>query len=168
MATFIAYAPMQNPVQSRTTARIPQNPAHFKPPLDKPWRPSYDRAPGTPGAREDAEMRHAWIAVVLALTFAVLPAGSGSSAVEDKPIELKFSSWVGTVHGHHTGVMAPWAKMIEEKSGGKLKVTIYPGSTLGKAADHYDMVKDGIAERASGIDRHLELAAALLLDHLRP
>jgi TRAP-type C4-dicarboxylate transport system substrate-binding protein len=91
-------------------------------------------------------MRHAWIAVVLALTFAELSAGSGSAAAQDKPIELKFSSWVGTVHGHHTGVMAPWAKMIEEKSGGRLKVTIYPGSTLGKAADHYDMVKDGIAD----------------------
>ena len=42
--------------------------------------------------------------------------------------------------------MVPWAKMVEEKSGGRLKITIYPGSTLGKAADHYDMVKDGIAD----------------------
>ena len=75
----------------------------------------------------------------MGVTFAPLPA-------QDKPIELRFSSWVATVHGHHTGVMVPWAKMVEDKSGGRLKITIYPGSTLGKAVDHYDMVKDGIAD----------------------
>jgi TRAP-type C4-dicarboxylate transport system substrate-binding protein len=68
------------------------------------------------------------------------------AAAQDKAIELKFSSWVSTVHGHHTGVMVPWAKMVEEKSKGRIKITIYPGSTLGKPADHYDMVKDGIAD----------------------
>src|SRR5262247_1572719 len=90
-------------------------------------------------------MRHAWtvVSLVLVLCFVAGPAGS-----QDKPIELKFSSWVGIAHGHHTGVMVPWAKMVEEKSGGRLKITIYPGSTLGKAADHFDMVKDGIADLA--------------------
>ena len=88
--------------------------------------------------------RHAYLIVValVALAFAAAPAaGQGTT-----PIELKFSSWVSTVHGHHTGVMVPWAKMLEEKSGGRLKVTIYPGSTLGKAPDHFDMVKNGIAD----------------------
>ena len=89
-------------------------------------------------------MRHAWMVLALALAAAGLP--SGQPAAQDKPIELKFSSWVGTVHGHHTGVMVPWAKMVEEKSRGRLKITIYPGSTLGKATDHYDLVKDGIAD----------------------
>jgi TRAP-type C4-dicarboxylate transport system substrate-binding protein len=71
---------------------------------------------------------------------------SGAATAQDKPIELKFSSWVSAVHGHHTGVMVPWAKMLEEKSGGRLKVTIYPGGTLGKPADHFDLIKDGIAD----------------------
>jgi TRAP-type C4-dicarboxylate transport system substrate-binding protein len=89
-------------------------------------------------------MRHLSLVVVLALlSIAPVPA-----LAQDKPIELKFSSWVATVHGHHTGVMVPWAKAIEDKSGGRLKITIYPGSVLGKAADHYDMVKDGIADIA--------------------
>ena len=89
-------------------------------------------------------MRRMWLAAVLAMTFTwLLPAAAGA---QDKPIELKFSSWVSAVHGHHTGVMVPWAKMVEEKSGGRLKITIFPGSTLGKAVDHYDMVKDGIAD----------------------
>jgi TRAP-type transport system periplasmic protein len=89
-------------------------------------------------------MRHAWMVVVLAPAF-VRPA-PGSAAAQDKPIELKFASWVSTVHGHHTGVLVPWAKMIEEKSGGRPKVTIYPGGTLGKPADHFDLVQNGIAD----------------------
>jgi TRAP-type C4-dicarboxylate transport system substrate-binding protein len=89
-------------------------------------------------------MRHAWMVVVVALAFVRFL--SGSVTAQDKPIELKFSSWVSTVHGHHTGVMVPWAKMLEEKSGGRLKVTIYPGSTLGKPADHFDLVQNGIAD----------------------
>lgn len=75
-------------------------------------------------------------------------AAAGLASAQDKPIELKFSSWVGPAHGHHTQVMVPWAKMIEEKSGGRLKITLFPGSTLGKPADHYDMVVNGIADIA--------------------
>jgi TRAP-type C4-dicarboxylate transport system substrate-binding protein len=87
-------------------------------------------------------MAHVWmVTAFVAIWLLSSPAGA-----QDKPIELKFSSWVGIAHGHHTGVMVPWAKMIEEKSNGRLKVTIYPGSTLGKPADHYDMVVNGIAD----------------------
>ena len=78
-------------------------------------------------------MSHRWLAT--ALTLALTCLSFTPIAAQDKPIELKFSSWVATVHGHHTGVMVPWAKMVEEKSGGRLKITIYPGSTLGKPAD---------------------------------
>ena len=88
-------------------------------------------------------MNTPWKIAALALAFVWLPAAAGA---QDKPIELKFSSWVSAVHGHHTAVMVPWAKMVEEKSGGRLKVTIYPGATLGKAADHFDLVKNGIAD----------------------
>ena len=59
-------------------------------------------------------MRDRWVTSALTLALACLPLGP--AAAQTKPIELKFSSWVSTVHGHHTGVMVPWAKMIEEKS----------------------------------------------------
>jgi len=93
-------------------------------------------------------MRHAWMAAVLALTFAGLHAGP--AAAQDKPIELRFSSWVGIGHGHHREVLVPWAKLIGEKSGGRLKVTIYPGGVLGKPADHWDLIKNGIADMGFG------------------
>jgi TRAP-type C4-dicarboxylate transport system substrate-binding protein len=69
-----------------------------------------------------------------------------TAVAQDKPIELRFSSWVSSTHGHHTGVMTPWGKMLDEKSGGRLRMTIYPGGTLGKPADHFDMVRNGIAD----------------------
>lgn len=92
-------------------------------------------------------MRHASKVIALALAAWLSP---GAAAAQDKPIELKFSSWVSTGHGHHRTVMAPWARMIEEKTGGRLKVTIYPGGTLGKPADHFDLVKSGIADMGFG------------------
>lgn len=91
-------------------------------------------------------MRYARTVLALVLSMAWL--GAGTALAQDKPIELKFASWVGIAHGHHTGVMVPWAKMLEEKSAGRLKVTIYPGATLGKPADHYDLVVNGIADLA--------------------
>ena len=89
-------------------------------------------------------MAHAWIIFSLVLAVVALPAGP--LGAQDKPIELKFASWVSPVHGHHTQVLVPWAKMIEEKSAGRLKVVLFPGSTLGKPADHADLIKNGIAD----------------------
>lgn len=70
---------------------------------------------------------------------------SGISGAVAQTTELKFTSYVGPAHGHHKRVLEPWAKMVEEKGGGKLKVTIFPG-TLGKQADQLEMIQTGIAD----------------------
>lgn len=67
-----------------------------------------------------------------------------------KPIELKVSHWVPVGHVFHQHVLLPWAEMVEKKSGGRLKITIFPGSVLGKPADHWDMVQNGIVDIAWG------------------
>jgi hypothetical protein len=46
--------------------------------------------------------------MVIVLALALIRLSSSSATAQDKPIELKFSSWVSAVHGHHTGVMMPW------------------------------------------------------------
>lgn len=69
----------------------------------------------------------------------------------EKPqvIELKMhhhdppTSYLGTY-------LANWAKAIEQKSGGKVKITIYPSASLGRANDAYDMVTNGICDIAWG------------------
>lgn len=89
-------------------------------------------------------MRRWFLAALIAL--ALLGLSAAPASAQDKPIELKLSHWVGVGHNHHKNVLVPWAKMVEERSKGRLKVTIFPGGVLGKPADHWDMVKDGIAD----------------------
>ena len=89
-------------------------------------------------------MRHGWLITTLVVSLTALAPGGGSA--QDKPIELKLSHWVGVGHIHHKNVLEPWTKMVEERSKGRLKITIYPGGVLGKPVDHWDMVKDGIAD----------------------
>ena len=41
-----------------------------------------------------------------------------------------------------------WAASIEKASGGTIKMKIFPAQQLGKAFDHYNMARDGIADIA--------------------
>jgi TRAP-type C4-dicarboxylate transport system substrate-binding protein len=89
-------------------------------------------------------MRTAWLTTALVWFLTALAPPTGWA--QDKPIELRLSHWLPIGHNHHRNVLVPWARTVEERSQGRLKVTIYPGGTLGKPADHWDMIKDGIAD----------------------
>ena len=39
-----------------------------------------------------------------------------------------------------------WAAAVEKESGGTIKSKVFPAQQLGKAFDHYDMARDGIAD----------------------
>ncbi len=65
---------------------------------------------------------------------------------QDKPVEMKFASWVPAQHALAKTGFEPWAKSVEAASGGSIKVALFPAQQLGKANDHYDMARDGIAE----------------------
>jgi TRAP-type transport system periplasmic protein len=65
---------------------------------------------------------------------------------QDKPVEMKFASWVPGTHALAVTGFIPWAKSVEAASGGSIKVAQFPAQQLGKANDHYDMARDGIAE----------------------
>lgn len=43
-------------------------------------------------------------------------------------------------------VFEPWAKKVEEMTGGRLKITMFPGGALGKTSDHYYLAEKGIAD----------------------
>ncbi len=77
------------------------------------------------------------------------PAASGAAAPAAKgpAIELKMS--------HHEPATGPlgqayqkWADGIGQKSGGRLKITVFPSETLGKANDAYNDVTGGVADIA--------------------
>jgi len=85
-------------------------------------------------------MRSRAFAIALALL-----APASASLAQDKPVQLRFSHWVPTAHPMHAAAVA-WAESIEKASGGSIKITIYPAQQLGKAFDHYNMARDGIAD----------------------
>jgi TRAP-type C4-dicarboxylate transport system substrate-binding protein len=66
---------------------------------------------------------------------------------QDKTFNLKFSTWVPPAHPLNPSLIE-WGKDIEKDSGGTIKSTLFPSEQLGKAFDHYDMARDGIADFA--------------------
>lgn len=67
-------------------------------------------------------------------------------AAQDRQVELKLAFWLPATHPLAKLAMGPWAKSVEAASGGSIKVSLFPAQQLGKAADHYDMARDGIAD----------------------
>ena len=69
----------------------------------------------------------------------------GAAQAQDKPVMLKLSSWVPAQHALNPALQA-WADSLKAASGGTLTSTLFPSEQLGKAFDHYDMARDGIAD----------------------
>jgi TRAP-type transport system periplasmic protein len=70
---------------------------------------------------------------------------SGAAFAADAPVTLRFSHWVPPSHPLQPAFEA-WAKSIEKDSHGSIVIKIFPAQQLGKAFDHYDMARDGIAD----------------------
>src|SRR6201990_266296 len=78
----------------------------------------------------------------LALLFA---AGATPAVAQDKNFDLKISHWVPASHSLQKA-LEDWAAAVEKDSGGTIKSKVFPAQQLGKAFDHYDMARDGIAD----------------------
>jgi len=79
------------------------------------------------------------------LTAAALAFSLGAAQAQDKPVALKFASWVPAQHALNPALVA-WGESLKAASGGTLTATMFPSEQLGKAFDHYDMARDGIAD----------------------
>src|SRR5215813_7417122 len=64
---------------------------------------------------------------------------------QDRIFELKLSHWVPPSHPLQKA-MEDWGSSIEKASNGTIKSKVFPAQQLGKAFDHYDMARDGIAD----------------------
>jgi TRAP-type C4-dicarboxylate transport system substrate-binding protein len=80
---------------------------------------------------------------IAALALGFMPAPQ--ALAQDKPVTLKFSHWVPPTHPMHTAAVA-WANSIDKASNGTIKIALFPSQQLGKAFDHYNMARDGIAD----------------------
>jgi TRAP-type C4-dicarboxylate transport system substrate-binding protein len=60
-------------------------------------------------------------------------------------VELRVASWVPPAHAL-TSALEAWGKSIASSSKGTIRYKLFPAQQLGKAQDHYDMVRDGTAD----------------------
>jgi TRAP-type C4-dicarboxylate transport system substrate-binding protein len=94
-------------------------------------------------------MRKTLLVPFLAL---LLTAGAMPALAQDKTVNMKVSLWVPPAHPLVPATQA-WAADIEKASGGTIKISVFPSEQLGKAFDHYDMARDGIADISPAASR---------------
>src|SRR3954449_2744032 len=85
-------------------------------------------------------MRGKIIALSAAFTLA-----AGVAAAQEKNFELKLAHWVPPSHPLQKA-LEDWGASVEKASNGTIKYKVYSSQQLGKAFDHYDMARDGIAD----------------------
>jgi len=83
--------------------------------------------------------------IVSAVLAAALITCASPSRADDPVVNLKISLWVPPAHPLVAATKA-WADDIAKASGGSIQATVFPSEQLGKAFDHYDMARDGIAD----------------------
>src|SRR5262245_22887009 len=90
---------------------------------------------------------------LIASTFAVLMlSGSHGVALGQEQIVLKFSHFLGPKSFFQVDVVEPWAKEIEARTNGKVKVEIHNASSpLGKPTEQATQVKAGTVDIALGL-----------------
>ena len=74
-----------------------------------------------------------------------------SSAALAKPIELSLALIIPPRHLRYINVLDPWIKMIDERTGGKVKVTPYFSSALATPPETFDAAVSGVADICEGI-----------------
>ena len=92
-------------------------------------------------------MKRSLLAItVLVFLLLLLASPRPSLAAEQKPIELKFAMWNSMQHSMVVEIYGPFAKELEQRTQGRVKITFYPNEALGKAKDQYDMAVRGISD----------------------
>ena len=85
----------------------------------------------------------------LAAAAALLIAAAAPTQAQ-QPLELKVSHYMPPSETVHL-VLEDWAKELERRSGGRLKLRIYPASQLGPVQRQFDLARNGQADMAVGL-----------------
>jgi len=100
------------------------------------------------------------------------PTQSPTPAPTPEVIELKWAGFDPPQAATVAGIMTPWVEAIEKDSDGRVKITLYPGESLGKGPDQYEMVKNRVADIANVMPSFtpglFPLAEIIELPHLYP
>lgn len=85
-----------------------------------------------------------WALVVAVAAILVPPAAMPAHG--QRTVELTLGHGFSPEHHIHLGVLVPFAEELEERSGGRIRITIMPGGALASAADTYEAVTSGIMD----------------------
>jgi TRAP-type C4-dicarboxylate transport system substrate-binding protein len=88
-----------------------------------------------------------WLRYLFAAALAAMAAAVSSPATLAQEVTLKLHHFVPAQANQQKFWFEPWAKKLEQDSGGRLKVEIYPSMQLGgKQPQLYDQAKDGVVD----------------------
>ena len=83
----------------------------------------------------------------LTSTIAGLVTAFAASAVSAQDYTLKLHHLLSAQSPSHTEMLVPWAQQVEENSGGKVKIDIYPAMSLGgRPPELVQQVRDGVVD----------------------
>jgi TRAP-type C4-dicarboxylate transport system substrate-binding protein len=88
------------------------------------------------------------LAMVIALFCLLSPFNSAASGGE--PLKLSYANFFPAQHFTNIKQFPLWIKEVEQASGGKIKITNYPGQTLLEAPEIYEGVVRGTADLGHG------------------
>ena len=82
----------------------------------------------------------------IAFTAVALLALAGAARTNADPIELKFGYPPPTTTPYYNANAVPWAKAVEDGSGGAVKITYFPGGAVANFRNVYDRVTNGVVD----------------------
>ena len=85
------------------------------------------------------------IGIALILVALLFGACGPEGPTAEKPLELSYSNFFPPTHGNSVAAES-WIAEIEKRTGGRVKITYYPGGTLSPAPQCYDGVVKGISD----------------------
>lgn len=83
-----------------------------------------------------------------AIAIAALALAAPVGTVGAAEVDLNFAHFMPTGSWQHQRFFTAWEQAVEEQSGGRIDVTIFPAQTLGKAPQGYDNARTGVADIA--------------------
>ncbi len=86
-----------------------------------------------------------FVAAMVAAMFFFTPLTSA------KPLELSLSLVTPPKHLRNINVINPWVKMIEERTGGKVKMTVYYAAALAPPPQTFESTVSGVADVSEGL-----------------
>jgi tripartite ATP-independent transporter DctP family solute receptor len=74
------------------------------------------------------------LSIIISIFFLLSAVGVESSWAQEKPVSLKLGHAVAPVHPYHLGAVK-FSELVAQRTGGKVKVEVYPSTQLGNERD---------------------------------